>query len=73
MRAKADTYNDETRVKHSVSDWVILDPLLLMLLLLQVVVVDEVDYGKHCVALIKELEAAGHQIPPKVDQSLYKN
>ena len=71
MRAKADTYNDETRVKHSVSDWVILD--LLMLLLLQVVVVDEVDYGKHCVALIKELEAAGHQIPPKVDLSLYKN
>ena len=70
MRAKADTYNDETRVKHSVSDWVILD--LLMLLLLQVVVVDEVDYNKHCATLIKELEAAGCEIPAKIDQSLYK-
>ena len=43
-----------------------------MLLLLQVVVVDEVDYGKYCVTLVNELEAAGLQIPPKVDQSLYK-
>ena len=38
----------------------------------QVVVVDEVDYVKHCANLISELEAAGCQIPAKVDQSLYK-
>ena len=23
MRAKADTYNDETRVKHTVRDWIV--------------------------------------------------
>ena len=42
------------------------------MLMLQVVVVDEVDYNKRCSLLINELEAAGCQIPAKIDQSLYK-
>ena len=40
--------------------------------MLQVVVVDEVDYNKRCSLLLTELEAAGYQIPAKIDQSLYK-
>ena len=42
------------------------------MLFLQVVAVDEVDYAKYCGTLINELEAAGLQIPAKVDPSLYK-
>ena len=42
------------------------------MLLVQVVVVDEVDYNKRCATLINELEAAGYPIPAKIDQSLYK-
>ena len=43
-----------------------------LFLVLQVVVVEEVDYNKHCANIISELEDAGCQIPAKVDQSLYK-
>ena len=71
MRAKSDTYNDETRVKHTVYQRLRVKEMGLFLVL-QVVVVEEVDYYKHCANMISELEAAGCQIPAKVDQSLYK-
>ena len=98
MRAKADTYNDETRVKHTVDTLpysVIQNPAMddflnfycLQLIinmcwlhiqypglqfLLQVVSVDEVNYLNHNATIMKELEAAGCQIPEKVDQSKYR-
>ena len=42
------------------------------MLCLQVVAVDKVDYPSYCGTLINELEAAGLQIPAKVDPTLYR-
>jgi len=54
MRAKADTYNDETRIKHTI------------------VSAEEVNHTNHCASMIKELEAAGVQVPQVQNLAQYR-
>ena len=70
MRVKADTYNDETRLKHTVLSPTILS-LIYIIFVHKIVSADEIDWSEYCKKMINEIESMGGTLPDKVDTSPY--
>ena len=72
MRAKAENWNDETRVKQTIIISLLYYHYIIIFQVKQTIIsADPLDWSAYCGKLVAEIQSLGGDIPSSIDTSLY--